>query len=158
MILFHLFFFCAQPFDQKLGSSFIYFFYLYMTIRPKIRVLIDLFFFICTRPFDLKLGSSLIYLFHLHATIRQKYMIVFHLFFLCAQPNSGPHYYYYFFFFFHLYTTIPPKLGRGNFYSLIYSFFNCANISFAIFMAVLPLYLIRSISASTAFIFHPLYS
>ena len=36
--------FCARPFDQKLGSSLIYFFYLYTTIRPKIRVLINLIF------------------------------------------------------------------------------------------------------------------
>ena len=36
--------FFAQPFDQKLGSKLIYyFFYLYTTIRPKIRVLINLF-------------------------------------------------------------------------------------------------------------------
>ena len=36
--------FCARPFDQKLGSSLIYLFYLYTTIRPKIRVLINLIF------------------------------------------------------------------------------------------------------------------
>ena len=30
--------FCARPFDQKLGSSLIYFFYLYTTIRPKLGV------------------------------------------------------------------------------------------------------------------------
>ena len=35
--------FCARPFDQKLGSSLIYLFYLYTTIRQKIRVLINLF-------------------------------------------------------------------------------------------------------------------
>ena len=34
--------FCAWPFDQKLGSSLIYLFYLYTTIRPKIRVPINL--------------------------------------------------------------------------------------------------------------------
>ena len=43
IILFHLFFLFAQPFDQKLGSTLIYFFYLHTTIRPKIRVYIDLF-------------------------------------------------------------------------------------------------------------------
>ena len=37
-------FFSARPFDQKLGSKLIYFLYLYTTIRPKIRVLINLFF------------------------------------------------------------------------------------------------------------------
>ena len=42
----HLFiyFICTQPFDQIIWSSFIYsFFILCMTIRPKIRVLINLF-------------------------------------------------------------------------------------------------------------------
>ena len=38
------FFICTRPFDVKLGSSLIYLFYFYTTIRPKIRVLIDLFF------------------------------------------------------------------------------------------------------------------
>ena len=33
--------FCAWPFDQKLMSSLIYLFYLYTTIRPKIKVLTD---------------------------------------------------------------------------------------------------------------------
>ena len=112
MVLFHLFFLCAQPFDQKLEFTLIYFFYLYMTIRPKIKVVTDSFFFICTRPFyqiiwssfidsffctrpfDLKLGSSLIYFFHIHTTIRQKYMIVFHLFiylflFTTIRSNLG---------------------------------------------------------------------
>ena len=30
---------CVRPFDQKLGSSLVYLFYLYTTIRPKIGVL-----------------------------------------------------------------------------------------------------------------------
>ena len=38
MIVFHLFFLCARPFDQKSGSSLIYFFNLYTTIRPKLGV------------------------------------------------------------------------------------------------------------------------
>ena len=38
------FFFFAQPFGQKLGSTLIYYlFYLYTTIRPKIRIFINLF-------------------------------------------------------------------------------------------------------------------
>ena len=71
------YFFCARPFDQKirstliyffifdqkLGSSIIYLFYLYTTIRRKIRVLIDLFFY-------------------WHTTIRPNYTVLFHLFFL----------------------------------------------------------------------------
>ena len=36
-------FICARPFVQKLGSSLIYLFHLYMTIRPEFRVAIDLF-------------------------------------------------------------------------------------------------------------------
>ena len=45
MVLFHLFFFfCVQPFDQKLGSSLII-------------------SFICTRPFDQIIWSSFIYSF-----------------------------------------------------------------------------------------------
>ena len=75
-------FFSARPFDEKLGSSLIYFIYLqkiirqkYMiffvffilslcrTIRPKIESsLIIIYFFICTRPFD-KLGVTLTLLF-----------------------------------------------------------------------------------------------
>ena len=39
---FHLFFLCARPFKQKLGSSLIYFFYLYTTIRPKLGVTLTL--------------------------------------------------------------------------------------------------------------------
>ena len=108
-------------------------------------------FILCARPFDQKLGSSLIYSFYLHTTSRQKYVIVFHLFFLCAQPFDekigSPLIYC-----FYLYTTIRPKLGRAQSYSLIYSFRNCANILFAIFMAVLPLYFVGAISGSTAFI------
>ena len=37
-------FFCARSFNQKLGSSLIYFFYLYTTIHPNIRVLLNLLF------------------------------------------------------------------------------------------------------------------
>ena len=55
--------FCARPFDQKLGSSLINLFHLYATIRPKIRVPINLIFFASTRLVDQKLGSSLIYFF-----------------------------------------------------------------------------------------------
>ena len=41
----HLFFLCARPFDQKLVSSS-FFFYLYMTIRPKLGVTLILKFVI----------------------------------------------------------------------------------------------------------------
>ena len=36
--------FCGRPFDQKLGSSLISLFHLYTTIRPKLRVPINLMF------------------------------------------------------------------------------------------------------------------
>ena len=90
--------------------------------------------------------------------IRQKYMIFFYLFSLLC-------------------TTIRPKIRvlidlfflfvhdhstkvRGHSYSVIYSFLNCANISFAIFitdcpyisyalfLAVVPLYFVRYIHSS----------
>ena len=115
-----------QPFDQIIGSSFIYSFF-------------------CARAFDLKFGSSLIFFFHLHTIIRQKYIIFIHLFFLCGRPfdqKLGSSLIY----FFYLYTTIRSKFGRGHPYSLIYFFLNCANISSGIFMAVLLLYFARSIS------------
>ena len=41
---------------------------------------------------------------------------------------------------------------KGHSYSLIYSFLNFANISFAVFEVVLPLDFVRSISGSTTFI------
>ena len=87
LVLFHIFFLFARPFDQKLGSSLIYFFYLYTTIRPKIRVLNNLFLLFV----------------HDHST------------------------------------------KRDHSYTLIYSVLNCANISFAIFMAILSLYFVRYI-------------
>ena len=42
---------------------------------------------------------------------------------------------------------------RGHSYSLINSLLNCANISYAIFMAVLPLYFVRYIHVNTALYF-----
>ena len=72
MVLFHLFFFCAQPFDQKLGSSLIYLFYLHTTIQQKYMNFFHS-FFLCARPFNQKLGSSLIFSFYLYTTtIRPK--------------------------------------------------------------------------------------
>ena len=110
--------FLLRPFDQKLGSSLIYLLYLYTTIRPKIRILIDLFFYLHTtirpnyigssfiyyffsaRPFDQKLESSLIYIFHLHTTffisfilslcttIPPKIRVLINLFFLFVHDYS----------------------------------------------------------------------
>ena len=108
------YFFCARPFDQKirstliyffifdqkLGSSIIYLFYLYTTIRRKIRVLIDLFFY-------------------WHTTIRPNYTVLFHLFFLqCAtiRPKIRVHIDFFFFF------TRPFDQIIGS--SFIYYFFS----------------------------------
>ena len=119
-----------------------------MSIQPKFRISLIYSFFI-ERPFNQNLGSPLIYFFHLQTIIRQKHKIFFHLlFFFC--------------------TTIRPKIRvltnsiflfahdhstkvRGDSYSLIYSFINCANISFALFLAVLPLHFVRYIQSSTSY-------
>ena len=81
--------FCARPFDQKLGSSLIYLFYLYTTIRPKIRVLIDL-------------------VFYLHTTSRPNYLL-FHLLFL-QRTTILPKIRVHIDLFFYLHTTIWPKI------------------------------------------------
>ena len=122
-----IFFICTRPFDLKLGSSLIFFFYLHTTIRPKIRVLINFIFF-CTRPFDQKLGFTLIYFFHLYATIWPEIRFLINLFFLFVHDHStknwGQHWFIFFIckrpfelklgssliYFFYLYTTIRPKM------------------------------------------------
>ena len=116
-------------------------------------------FFICTSQFNLNLGSSLIYsffserlfyqslgspliyFFHLQTTIRQKIRVPINLIFLFVHDHS-------------------TKEFRGHFYSLIYSFLNCASISLALFLAVLPLHFVDYIqsSASYPYIFRTLYS
>ena len=85
-----------------------------------------------------------------------------------------------------MYTSVQPKISvlinliflfvhnhstkvTSHSYSLIYSFLHCADIllysrqcfpyiSFALFLAVLPLYFIRSIHSSTSLMFPTLYS
>ena len=145
-----------------------------MTIRPKIRALIDIFCYLHTT-----IRRNYMVLFHLFVllwtTIRPKVRVVIDLFLLFAHNHLTKIYGLVSFIlslcttirskirvlinlFFYLYTTIQPKLGRGHCYSLIYSFLNSTNILFAIFMAVLPLYFVCSISDSTAFISRPLFS
>ena len=124
-------------------------------------------FFFSARPFDQKLGPSLIYFFYWHTTFRRKCMIVFHLSFLYARPfdqKLGSSLIYFFI------CTQPFDQSWGQSYSLIYSFLNCTNISFAIliavcpyisyalFLAVLPLYFVRYIHSSITLIFRTLYS
>ena len=107
----------------------------------------------------INLGLPMIYLFHFQTTIRQKYMIFFHLFFfLCTTIRPKIRL---FIDLFLLFTHDHLTKVRGHSYSLIYSFLNCANnsfaifkavlsyISFALFLAVLPLYFVRYIHSST---------
>ena len=91
--------------------------------------------FFSARPFDEKLGSSLIYFIYLQKIIRQKYMIFFVSFILslCRTIRPKNRVLINYNLFFYLYTTI--RQVRGHFYSIIYSFLRCANISFAIFTA-----------------------
>ena len=130
---------CTRLFDQNIWSSFIYSFFCAQPFDQKIRSTL-IHFFICTRPFDQKLGSSLIYLFYLYTTIRPKIRVLINLIFFLVHDHS---------------TKV-----IGHSYFLIYYFLNCANISFAIFKAVLPLYFVRSIhrGAALTLIFRTLYS
>ena len=83
IIFFHLYFLCAQPFDQKSGSSLMYFFYLHTTIRQKYMIVCHL-FFLSVPPFDQKLGPSLISFFYLYTIIRSTLdgsLLLFNLFF-----------------------------------------------------------------------------
>ena len=167
--------FCAQPFDQDLGSSSIYFFYLHTTIRqkytflfhlffllctnirPKIKVHLDLFIlfvhdhltkiqchhwfisFICKWPFDKNIRDLLSRIICFCTTIRPKIRFLINLFFSFVHDHS---------------TKV-----RGHSYSLISFFLNCANISFALFLAVLPLNFFRYIQAILdTLIFRTLYS
>ena len=79
--------FCARPFDQKLGSTLIYFFYLHRTIRQKHIVLFHLFFLLnmTIRP-KVKIHTDLFLLFvHHHSTkIHGPHWFIF----LCARDHS----------------------------------------------------------------------
>ena len=140
-----------------------------MTNRPKNRVLIDLFllfahdhltkmydplsfaFFLLCKTILLK-AAGLIDLFCLFSLEHSTKLILFRSFFLCPRQfdqKLGSPLCHYFFFFVHDHST---KV-RCYSYSLIYSFLNCHKISFAIFMAVLPLYFFRSFSGSAVLIF-----
>ena len=115
---------------------------MYTTIRPKIRVLIDLFFFICTRPFDLIKGSSFIYSFFSARPFDQK--LVSSLIY-----------------FFYLYMTIRPKLGVTLILKFIifliepiFCLQHCLYISSA---TIIPLYFVHYSHRSAALIFRTLY-
>ena len=90
-----------------------------------------------------KLESSLIYFFYLYTTIRPKYIVLFDLFFLlCMSIRSKIRVFIILFCLFVLENSIKT---RNHSYSLIYSFQNCANILYAMFMVVLPLYFVHYI-------------
>ena len=125
------------------------------TIRPKIRVPINLIFFICTRPFDLRLGSSLIWFFYLYTTIRPKIRDLINLTFLFVHSHSTKIIrvlIYIFISFVHDHST---KM-YGSFLLFNLFTYNCVNIWYATFMAVL-IYFVNYIHGSTALIFRTLY-
>ena len=100
MVLFHLIFLLCTTIRPRLRVLTDLFFYLHTTIRQKCIVLFHLFFLLFTtiRP---KLGSLLIYFFYLYTTILPNYMALFHLFFLYfvydhSTKNQGPHQFIYF--------------------------------------------------------------
>ena len=84
-VLFHLFFLCARPFDQKLVSSLIHFSYLYMTIRPKLGVTLILKFIIfliepifCLQ-YCLYITSATIILLYFVYYIHRSAALIFHM-------------------------------------------------------------------------------
>ena len=126
---------CTRPFSQIIW--FIYsFFILCTTIRPKIRVLINL--FICARPFDQKLGSSLINLFHLYTTIRPKIRVRINLMFLYN-------------------TTIRPKIRvLINFFLFVHNHFHLTKVRshcYSLIYSFLSQYFVCYVQGSTSFIF-----
>ena len=127
MVLFHLFFFfCTRPFDQNIWPSFIYSFFLHKTIRPKIRVLIDLFLSF-THDHSTKMYGPLSFILsfvHDHSTkhLQPHWFILF----ICTRPfyqNVWSSFIYFFFsgrpfnqklgtsliYFFYLHRAIRPK-------------------------------------------------
>ena len=88
--------------------------------------------------YSTKLYGPILFILSLCKNIRLKIRVFINLFiFICTRHST---------------------IVRAHSYSLIHSFLICANIVFTIFMAVLPLYFVHSVSGSTDFIFRPLYS
>ena len=151
-------FFSARPFDRKLGSSLIFFFFI--CTRPFDQIIGSsfIYYFFSARPFDHKLGSLLIFFFHLHTTIREKYMIFFHLFFLRARPLDQKLRSSLIFLFV---TTIRPKLRIILTLKFIIFFIVpifCLQYCFYILSAtIIHLYFVHYIHRSAALIFRTLY-
>ena len=106
-------------------------FLLCTTIQPKIRILIHLFLFSFAQDHPTKLYYPLSFILSLCTTFRPKIRVLINLLFLFVHNHL---------------TKLEVTLN-------LYFFLNCANISFVIFMTVLPLYFLRSVSGSTTFIF-----
>ena len=105
-------------------------------VRCSPRVPIDI-FHLFPHDHSTKIYGPLSFMLSLCTTIRPKIRVLIDLFFLFVYDQS---------------TKV-----MGHSYSAIYSFLNCAYISFAIFITDCP-YISYSISCSSAFIFRPLYS
>ena len=131
------FFYLHTTIRQKYMMLFHFILSFCTTIRPKIKVLIDLCILVAHNH-STKIYDRFSFILSLCTTIRPKIRVFYNLFFLFMHDHS---------------TKV-----RGHSYSLIYSFLNCATILFAIFMAVLLLHFVCSISGSTTFIFRLLYS
>ena len=98
----------APPFDQKSGSSLIYFLYMHTTIRPNYMVLFHLFFLLSTtlRPRPRVLTD---YFSYLHTTIRQNIWSSFIYSFFSARPFDQ-NLEFTLIYFLHLRTAIRPKM------------------------------------------------
>ena len=111
--------------------------------------------FIYTRPFAQNICSYFIYSFFGTWPLDQNIWSSFIYSFLCKRPldqKLRSSLIYFIFAHDHSIKT------RDHCYSLIYSFLNGANISYAIFMAELPLFFVRYIHVSITLIFSTLYT
>ena len=133
-----IFFICTRPFDQFIGSSFIYFIY----------SLVD--------NHSTKKMSSLIYFFHLHTTIWQTFKnFLSFIISLCTTIQSKNRVLINFLFLFvHDHSTM-----LGVTLTLLFILFlDVPKFSLLYSWQTLPLYYDRSVFGSTAFTFRPLYS
>ena len=96
----------ARPFDQNLGSPLMYLLYMHATIQQKYVFFFHLIFLFCPtiRP---KIRVLIDLFFYMHVTMQQKYTVVFHLFFLLSttiRPKIRVHTNF-LFYFVHNHTT-----------------------------------------------------
>ena len=132
-----LFLLFAHDHSTKIYGLLTFNLLLWTTIRLKIKVFIDL-LFLFPHDYSTKLYGPILFILSLCKNIRLKIRVFINLFiFICTRHST---------------------IVRAHSYSLIHSFLICANIVFTIFMAVLPLYFVHSVSGSTDFMFRPLYS